>query len=115
LSQPPYAQSQVNRIAEEYFLCDFRIYSYFFLQALTKRIGSYIKLVLRLQTNPELGGKQVPYAVQKTLDTGESRYPVTLRCLNKAKVAGFRVMPGMTTKNFRVSLRTNAVQEIYFG
>jgi hypothetical protein len=30
-----------------------------------------------------------------------SRYPVTLRCLNKAKVAGFRVKPGMTTKDLR--------------
>ena len=43
-------------MAEEYFLCDLRIYSDFFLQALTKRIGSYIKLVLVLQANPELGG-----------------------------------------------------------
>ena len=47
---------QVNKIAEECILCDFGIYPDFFLQALTERIGSYIKLVLRLQANPELGG-----------------------------------------------------------
>ena len=46
----------MNRIAEECVLCDFGIYSDFFLQALTKRIGSYIKVVLRLQANPEPGG-----------------------------------------------------------
>jgi hypothetical protein len=33
--------------------------------------------------------------------TGESRYPVTLRFFNKAKVAGFRVKPGMTAKDLR--------------
>ena len=46
----------MNRIAEECILCDFRIYPDFFLKTLTKRIGSYIKVVLRLQANPKLGG-----------------------------------------------------------
>ncbi len=34
--------------------------------------------------------------------TGESRYPVTFKRFNKAKVAGFRVKPGMTAKDLRV-------------
>jgi hypothetical protein len=38
------------------------------------------------------------FKAQRAGHTGESRYPAALRCSQYAKVARFRVKPGMTAK-----------------